>query len=160
MRGQLQRQVMITIRVVAWWQRAYLSAHATKPTPGNSPSIPNGEPTAATTYRWQVDLRASSSGGHCPRHHIGTQRQSLLITFRVMAWMERALPTAHAAKPTPGNSPSIPNGEPACYISKMQQFSLRASNSGELSPCHHRQPTEGRIILPCLSPLHGVLNFS
>ena len=42
-RGQLQRFVMTTIRVMAWPVRAKLTAHATKATPGKSLSVSYSE---------------------------------------------------------------------------------------------------------------------
>jgi len=44
---------MITIRVVAWPERAYLSAHAAKATPGKSPSESDGELVAASTNTYR-----------------------------------------------------------------------------------------------------------
>ena len=49
---------MITIRVVAWRERAYLTAHAIKTTPRKSPSVPSGEPTADLS-KWAATRPAS-----------------------------------------------------------------------------------------------------
>ena len=89
-RGQLQRQVMITIRVVAWRERAYFSAHAIRATPEKGLAVSSIEPMDTSATRNHLDLRASNSGGPHPRHHIRSQIKHLLRTIRVMAWSERA----------------------------------------------------------------------
>ena len=43
LRRQLQRFVINTIRVMAWPERAYLTAHAAKTSPGKSPSVSSCE---------------------------------------------------------------------------------------------------------------------
>jgi hypothetical protein len=87
--GQLQRFVMITIRVMAWRKRTYFIAHAVRATPCIAFSCQRRACGFRNT-RSQPALRASNSGGPCPRHHICLQIQHSLRTIRVMARPERA----------------------------------------------------------------------
>jgi len=99
LRGQLQRLVMNTILMMAWPERAYLSAHATKT-------------THEKTFRYSdcelcrvFNSRASNSSEPCSRHHEGPHlHQHVTTSIHVMAWPERAYLTAHAEKPTHSNS--------------------------------------------------------
>src|SRR5208283_3079237 len=63
LRGQLQRLVMNTIRVMARPERAYLTAHATKATPWQKLFAIRLRAVAG------LQLRASNSGELPPRHH-------------------------------------------------------------------------------------------
>jgi hypothetical protein len=137
LRGQLQRFVMITIRVMAWRERAYFCAHAIRATPEKRFAVSSSEPTDTSATRYHPDLRASNSGGPYPRHHICSQIQHLLRTIRVMARPERACHPAHAARATPEKRLAVSSSEPTAASAIRNPPDLRASNSGELPPCHH-----------------------
>jgi hypothetical protein len=80
-----------------------------------------------------------------------------MITIRVMAWRERACRIAHAAKATPGKSPSESDGELCRCFNKYLPSMLRASNSGRLRPCHHIRPHKlGHF--PIYSQFHDLQN--
>ena len=78
LRGQLQRQVMTTICVMAWHQRSKLSAHATEQTPLQKSFSTKSASCPAAFLRMRVPQptgnnlrsRASNSGVLLPRHHL------------------------------------------------------------------------------------------
>ena len=104
-RGQLQRFVMTTIRVMAWPVRAKLTAHAEKRLLAKASRYHTASCVATSTIANQPNLRASNSSGLPPRHHVGPQLQQFAMTIiLVMAWPVPTELTAHATRATPGKS--------------------------------------------------------
>jgi hypothetical protein len=97
-------------------------------------------PVTASANGCQPNSRASNSGGPNPRHHICPQLQHLLMTIRVMARPERAYLSAHAARATSGQEPFGTRPRALSASTIRNHPDLRASNSGELPPCHHIRP--------------------
>ena len=105
LRGQLQRFVMTTIRVMAWPVPAKLTAHGEKRLLAKASRYHTASCVATSTNANQPNLRASNSSGLPPRHHVGPQPQQFAMTIiRVMAWPVRTELTAHATRATPGKS--------------------------------------------------------
>ena len=137
-RGQLQRFVMTTIRVMAWPVRAKLTAHGEKRLLAKAFLYQTASCVATSTNAYQPNLRASNSSGLPPRHHVGPQLQQFaMTTILVMAWPVHTELTAHATRATPGKSLSVSDCEPLSVSANTHHPSLRASNSSALHPCLH-----------------------
>ena len=169
LRGQLQRFVMTTIRVMAWPVRAKLSAHGEKRLLAKAFLYQTASCVAPSTNAHQPNLRASNSSGLPPRHHVGPQLQQFaMTTILVMAWPVRTELTAHATRATPGKSHSASDCEPLSISANTHHSSLRASNSGALHPCHHKGqhkvvdyfPFSSISILCTPQSMHAIIRMS
>jgi hypothetical protein len=107
LRGQLQRQVMTTIRQMAWPVRINCTAHATEPTPGHSLSVPNlraaRRPSSecscpsqpGTTHAREHPIPADFSHAISAPHHppvLPILYRSQLLPFPPFPWRGRPNP--------------------------------------------------------------------
>ena len=169
LRGQLQRFVMTTIRVMAWPVRAKLTAHGEERLLAKASLYQNASCVATSTNTLQPNLRASNSSGLPPRHHARPQPQQFAMTIiRVMAWPVPTELAAHATRATPGKSLSVSDCEPLSISANTHHPSLRASNSGALHPCHHKGqhkvmdyfPFSSISILCTPQSMHAIIRMS
>ena len=89
---------------------------------------------------------------------LATNYSDLLMTIRVMAWPERSYLTAHAAKATPGKSPSVSDSELCAASANSLPSKLASIQFRGTSPMPPHTTTQGWAILPCLSPIMSLQN--
>jgi hypothetical protein len=135
--GQLQRFVMITIRVMAWRERP-TSSHVQ-----SERLLRKGLQSRAASQQLLPQLETIPTCEHPipadPTRAITSVHKysTCLRPIPVMARPERALPPAHAARATPEKRLAVSSSEPTATSATRNHPDLRASNSGELPPCHH-----------------------